>query len=434
MTSEDRSKLRDWYRRNRARTRMLFDLIDERAYFERPISLRNPIVFYEGHLAAFTANIFLKRGLRQSAVNEEFEILFERGIDPESEGDVPNASRWPSREKILDYAAIVDSRIEHAIVNAEIDVAGDPMLDGAAALYTILEHEPMHQETLLYIFHRLPHELKKKPAGIVLPPPAPKITKGEMITIYPGLATLGTPRDRFGWDNEFSEHRVEVEEFEIDEYPVTNEEFLEFVDAGGYEEQRYWKEHWEWLQRERITHPLFWEKPGNSWQWRGMFENIPLPPDAPVYVTLAEAAAYARWKWKRLPSEAEFHRAAYGTPEGTERAYPWGDEVTKADGNFDLQHFDPIPVGSYPRSTSAWGVHDLVGNGWEWTTTPFAPFDGFKPMATYPEYSADFFDEKHFVLKGASPATAIELVRRSFRNWFRPTYPYVYAKFRCVSD
>jgi formylglycine-generating enzyme required for sulfatase activity len=154
-----------------------------------------------------------------------------------------------------------------------------------------------------------------------------------------------------------------------------------------------------------------------------------------VYVSQAEATAYARWKGRRLPTEAEFHRAAYGSPAGEDRRYPWGDEAPDASrGHFDFRGWDPVPAGSHPKGASAWGVHDLVSNGWEWTSTVFGPFAGFEPMASYPEYSADFFDGQHYVMKGASPATAKELLRPSFRNWFRSNYPYVYAKFRTVGS
>jgi formylglycine-generating enzyme required for sulfatase activity len=162
-----------------------------------------------------------------------------------------------------------------------------------------------------------------------------------------------------------------------------------------------------------------------------MFENIALPALWPVYVSGEEAAAFARWRGRRLPTEAEYHRAAFGTRSGEERQFPWGDAAPDATrGNFDFASWEPVPVGARPLGVSAWGVHDLVGNGWEWTSTVFGPFPGFEPMASYPEYSADFFDGQHYVIKGASPATARELVRPSFRNWFRPNYPYVYAKFR----
>jgi formylglycine-generating enzyme required for sulfatase activity len=154
-----------------------------------------------------------------------------------------------------------------------------------------------------------------------------------------------------------------------------------------------------------------------------------------VYVSHAEASAFARWRGARLPTESEFQRAAFGTVPGDERVHPWGDaEPSPQRGMFDFASWDPAPAGSHPAGRSAFGVEDLVGNGWEWTSTVFAPFPGFRAMASYPEYSADFFDGEHFVMKGASTATARELLRPSFRNWFRPHYPYVYATFRLARD
>jgi formylglycine-generating enzyme required for sulfatase activity len=148
---------------------------------------------------------------------------------------------------------------------------------------------------------------------------------------------------------------------------------------------------------------------------------------------MAEARAYARWAGKALPSEAEWQRAAYGDPSGTERAYPWGNAVPGPEfGNFDFGSWDPAPVSAFPEGRSAFGVVDLVGNGWEWTSTAFSPFPGFEPFPFYRGYSADFFDGKHFVMKGGSARTAACMLRRSFRNWFQPHYQYVYAGFRCV--
>jgi formylglycine-generating enzyme required for sulfatase activity len=164
-----------------------------------------------------------------------------------------------------------------------------------------------------------------------------------------------------------------------------------------------------------------------------MFEVMPLPLSWPVYVSQAEASAFARWRGARLPTEAEFQRAAFATPEGGERTHPWGEDApSPAHGVFDFSSWDPEAAGTHPAGRSAWGIEDLVGNGWEWTSTPFAPFPGFAPSPSYPEYSADFFDGEHAVMKGASPATASDLLRPTFRNWFRMRYPYVYATFRCA--
>jgi len=447
----DRSSVVDWYQRNRARTRAIFDLIDPSTYYSRPIALRNPIVFYEGHLPAFSIISFLRRGLGRPPVDARLEKLFERGIDPDStDAAVPRSganTEWPSRDEVLDFARRADVAIIEALEDAELRDER-PAMHRAQALYTALEHEAMHQETLLYMWHRLGFEKKLPPAiagaewrtayGEAAQKPL-RGESGERVRIPSGIATLGADRNRipFGWDNEFDEHRVDVPAFDIDVYNVTNAQFLEFVEAGAYRDRSLWPdEHWVWVQENRITHPSFWsasEGATAARSWIGMFEKIPLPPEWPVYVSHAEAAAYARWKGSRLPTEAEYHRAAFGTASGVEQSYPWGETLPGPEhGNFDFARFDPVPVGSSPAGGSAWGVQDLVGNGWEWTSTIFAPFRGFEPMASYPEYSADFFDGQHYVMKGASPATAKELIRRSFRNWFRPNYPYVYAAFRTV--
>jgi iron(II)-dependent oxidoreductase len=438
----NRPGLIKWYERNRARSRRLFDLLDPSAYYTRPIALRNPIVFYEGHLPAFSVIALLKRGLGRPPVDEQMERLFERGIDPDSvDAAVPRSgadTAWPPRADVLAYGRRADAAIVNELSHAEFDLAGrvHKSMRRGEAIFTALEHEAMHQETLLYMWHRLPHALKKPSSRVPYElggaPPAQST-----VDVSAGVATLGARRGaiQFGWDNEFDEHGVSVDAFEIDVHSVTNAEFLEFVKDRGYDRRELWSgDGWAWREQDGITHPMFWEEQGGEWFWRGMFEFVPLPGAWPVYVSQDEAAAFARWRGRRLPTEAEYHRAAFGTPSGDEREFPWGDAAPDATrGNFDFLSWEPVPAGARPAGASAWGVHDLVGNGWEWTSTVFGPFDGFEPMSSYPEYSADFFDGQHYVMKGASPATATELVRRSFRNWFRPNYPFVYAKFRTVA-
>ncbi len=241
----------------------------------------------------------------------------------------------------------------------------------------------------------------------------------------------------FGWDNEFPQVTAAVPDFAIDSVPVTNAQFLYFVECGAYDQGDFWSESdWAWKQAAKLAHPVCWSRQDSVWMYRTLFEFVPLTDvsDWPVYASLAEARAYARWSGARLPTEAEFHRAAYGTPDGAERLYPWGAEPPgRCHGNFDFVHWSPAPVGSDPAGASAWGVHELVGNGWELTDTPFAPFPGFSAnIPGYRGYSADFFDGKHYVMKGGSWATAAEMTRRSFRNWYQAHYPYVFAKFRCV--
>ena len=435
----DRGAAADWYRRNRARSRALFDVISADAYYSQPIALRHPIVFYEGHLPAFSFNTLVKRALGRPSIDARLETLFARGIDPHEStaagGDAPRAAaRWPARDEVHRFADEADRQVIDALEHAELERPGDPLLDRAAAVFTILEHEAMHQETLLYMWHRLPLAEKRPPAGY-RPRVGGASPRQEWVEVPAGCATLGVARDAvpFGWDNEHPALSAQVPAFSIDRHDVTNDQFREFVDAGGYRQREWWRaEDAAWIEHEQITHPLFWEPHDGGWQWRGMFARVPLPGAWPVYVSQAEAAAYARWRGARLPTESEFQRAAYGSPSG-ERPHPWGDApADDSRGVFDFASWDPEPAGTHPKGASAWGIHDLVGNGWEWTSTPFAPFPGFHAMASYPEYSADFFDGEHVVMKGASPATARELLRPSFRTWFRARYPYVYATFRCV--
>ena len=441
----DRSQLVEWYTRNRARSRALFDLLDPDVYYTRPIALRNPIVFYEGHLPAFSIISLLKRGLGRPGVDERLEAIFARGIDPDSEdAAVPRSgadTRWPRRAEVLAFGEAADRAIVEALDHAAFDLDGREhrAMARGEAVFTALEHEAMHQETLLYMWRRLPYGHKRKPEGVRYETGHEPPRYGT-VRIPEGEATLGARRDRirFGWDNEFDEVTVRVPAFDIDVHSVTNADWLAFIDAGGYDRAELWNdEGWRWRQQDGVAHPAFWVWRASGWYWRGMFEDIPLPPAWPVYVSQAEADAYARWKGRRLPTEAEYHRAAFGTPAGAERLLPWGDvdAVASAEphGNFDFTAWEPIPAGSRPAGASAWGVQDLVGNGWEWTSTPFGPFPGFAPMPSYPEYSAEFFDNQHVVLKGASMGTTRELVRRSFRNWFRTNYPFVYAKFRTAA-
>lgn len=432
MNENERKDILQWYDENRRHTEQLFASIRPEAYYSRPIPLRQPIVFYEGHFAAFNYITLVRRALGREPFDEKLDVLFERGIDPETVDEAKAAdAMWPAREVVLDYVRRADENVRDTLANDVLVDGSNPLLVRGEAVFTILEHEAMHHETFRYMLHALPLEMKIKPDELSVnlggKPPERSTVK-----IPAGRVTLGAGRDEipFGWDNEFEAIRVDVAELEVDVHDVTNHDFLEFIDAGGYANRELWTDDgWKWVSENGIDHPHFWIHRG-EWKWRGMFELYDLPFAWPVYVTHAEASAFAKWKGRRLMSEAEYHRAAYGEPGG-ERPQPWGDaSPDHSRGNFDYQSSEPLPVGSFPDGVSAWGVHDLVGNGWEWTTTPFRPFPGFQEMASYPPYSSDFFDEKHFVMKGGSQATAKELVRRSFRNWFRETYPYMYATFR----
>lgn len=426
------------------RTDRLFALVAPDALLARPIALRHPFIFYVGHLPAFAWNHVCRGLLGRPSFDARFDEVFDRGIDPDVDDptkvhahpEVP--AEWPALRDVLEYRDRV-----RAEILASIDEVGDApasrvMAENGRVLLMALEHEQMHQETLLYMLHQLPLSRMVRPARPPIHAPGPGL-RARLIEIDEGHATVGEDFDGldFGWDNEFPRATVAVPNFEIDSTPVTNGEFLEFVESGAYGRRALWSEEdWSWKESEGRRQPTFWKLRDGERFYRTLLDERPLAAvrDWPVYVSLAEARAFARWRGSRLPTEPEYDRAAHGEPGGGERPFPWGDaEPTPEHGNFHFARWSPDPVGSHPAGASAWGVHELVGNGWEWTETAFTPFPGFRAyIPGYSGYSADFFDDKHFVLKGASWATDSRLIRRSFRNWYQARYPYVFAKFRCV--
>jgi ergothioneine biosynthesis protein EgtB len=436
---EFRPELLDRLVEARANTDQLFDLVKPDALYERPIPERHRIVFYIGHLEAFDWNLLRERALGLETFHREFDRLFAFGIDPVGGGlPTDQPTDWPTIAQVRDYVARLRATLDEGL---EVRLSGEGLsrrqeFPLSLLLQVAIEHRLMHAETLAYMWHQLPLDHKIRPQlrpELILGPVTPA-----MIKIPTGCVTLGLRREDsngFGWDNEFEAHTVDVPAFGIDQYEVTNGQYLDFFAAGGYDKTEFWtKEGWEWKAQHNITHPGFWRPRGDSWYLRTMFDEVPLPQDWPVYVSHAEASAFAQWAGKSLPTEAQWQRAAYGTPDAEERPYPWGGEAPGPKrGNFAFQRWDPTPVGAFPEGRSAFGVADLAGNGWEWTSTLFGPFPGFEPFPFYRGYSADFFDNKHFVMKGGSARTAACMLRRSFRNWFQPHYPHVYAGFRCVS-
>jgi|SRR5579872_376669 len=425
----------------RRKSDALFAIVKPEAMYDRPIPERHRIIFYVGHLEAFDWNLLHENVFGLKSFHAEFDRLFAFGIDPVG-GGLPSdqPSDWPSLAAVREYVRNIRSALDEKLdakMSADSE-AGVHSRDGFSLetlLNVAIEHRLMHVETLAYMLHQLPLDRKIPQPKQALPPDSH--VSYSTLQIPAGEATLGLSRslDAFGWDNEFESHRVRVPAFEFDRYMITNEQYLAFMRDGGYQNRGLWNEDdWNWKTAQNVSHPVFWKQEGKSWLYRTMFDEIPLPPDWPVYVSHSEAAAYARWAGKALPTEAQWHRAAYGTSDGTERFYPWGSGAPDPTrGNFDFHSWDPQPVNAHPAGESALGVEGMMGNGWEWTSTVFAPLPGFEPFPFYRGYSADFFDGKHFVIKGGSARTAACMLRHSFRNWFQAHYQYVYAGFRCVN-
>ncbi len=420
-TTSRRSRLLQRLHAARAQTDALFGMVEPAFLFQRPISERHRLAFYIGHLESFDWNLLgSAQGL--SSGREILDKLFAFGIDP-VDGTLPNdrPSDWPALETFFRYRD--QTRVE---LDAALD-RGDRKLDEMRIdqlLEVAIEHRLMHAETLSYLLHQMPFHAKR--GSTTHEDRAMRAVTPQTVRVPAGRTILGLSASsgKFGWDNEFEAHTVDVPAFVIDKYKVTNEQYLAFLNDGGYSRREFWdEEDWAWREAHAIEQPAFWLRHDDAWFWRSMFDAIPLPRNWPVYVSHAEASAYACWAGRALPTEAQWQRAAFGADE----------VVVNDDVAGNSPRFDPFAVDDPELIAS--GPFPVVGmrrNGWEWTSSVFAPFAGFRPFDFYPGYSEPFFDGKHFVLKGGSVRTAASMLRPSFRNWFQPHYPYVYAGLRCV--
>ncbi len=327
----------------RKRTDSLFSLISPEGMYARPIPERHRVIFYLGHLEAFDWNQLCRWTLDTPAFHPSFDQLFEAGIDPAvgtASTDTP--SDWPSIQEVEGYTARVREEIDQALEWVPEEM-----------VHVAIEHRLMHVETTAYLLHHLGANEKLAPLSAPLSVHG-QVPSEEMVEIPEGWTSLGRCRgEGFGWDNECEEHEVCVPVFAINRYKTTNGQYLQFVNEGG-------------------APPAFWKRQGEQWMLQTMFHLVPLPLTWPVYVTHQQAQSYADWNGLALPTEAQFHRAAYGTPSGIDRQFPWGTEsVQTTHGNFDFQAWDPKPVTADRQGDSTFGVAQLVGNGWEWTSTLF---------------------------------------------------------------
>ena len=399
---ESALRLHEEMREARAHTDRLFALIADETLYERPVPDRHRLIFYVGHLDAFDWNQLGRGVLDLPPFHAAFDRLFEAGIDPPP-GQAPEDSPfdWPTLAEVRTYV----KRTRRLLDRQWEQLPDDRVL-------TALEHRWMHAETLCYLLHQLEFSKKRPPTR--RPDGAAGVNRSALnsdpwVGVLAGPAKLGQVAGAFGWDNEFPQHAVDVAAFEIARRKVSNGQYLRFVDAGG-------------------APPHFWQQRAGRWWLRRMFDEVPLPLEAPVYLTHRQATAYAEWVGARLPTEAQWQRAAYGDGE---RTFPWGSAPPDAErANLGFIGWDTLPVSAQPLSATPCGVEQMLGNGWEWTSSAFSGFDGFEPRGYYPGYSANFFDGAHYVLKGASPRTARRLARPSFRNWFRTEYPYAFATVR----
>ena len=401
-----------------AQSDVVLGLVGDDAFALRPIHLRHPLVFYLGHLPAFAWNQLARGALRLAPLDAALDELFDRGIDPESDADADAAQRhgYPAPDLVRDYRDAA-RRALLALPDADLESNAD-------AVHLVVEHELMHHETLTYLLQECPDGALARPPGRWTPGEG---RAAERVAVRGGEVTLGaeTGSIAFGWDNEFPTQRCAVGDFALDDVPVRNADWMSFLRETG-----------------RVDDPAWWPQPWAPGPDGGVIRTLhgPVPFEEaagwPVQVRNERARDYAAHRGGRLPTEPELHRAAFTTPHGDTRRYPWGagdPDPSRCTSGFCA--WAPKPVGETPAGASAWGVEELVGNGWEHTATPFLPRPGFRAIhRSYPGYSADFFDGAHDVVFGASWATDAKLIRPSFRNWYRRNYPFAFTSFRVAYD
>jgi iron(II)-dependent oxidoreductase len=311
---------------------------------------------------------------------------------------------------------------------------GRRLTEGGFVFGMIAQHEQQHAETMLAT-HQLRHG-----DPVLDAPPAPRAPGDRppaQILVPGGPFTMGTSAHPWALDNERPAHAVHVDPFWLDTVPVSNAAYQDFIADGGYTDRRWWAPAgWDHVRRGGLTAPLFWRREGIDWLRRRFGRTEVVPPDEPVmHVCWFEADAYARWAGRRLPTEAEWEKAARHDPAtGTTRQYPWGDDDPTADrANLGQDHLGPAAVGAYPAGASPLGVRQLIGDVWEWTSSDFTGYPGFAAWP-YREYSEVFFGPEYKVLRGGSFAADRVACRGTFRNWDYPIRRQIFAGFRCARD
>ncbi|MGZ4494689.1 MAG: ergothioneine biosynthesis protein EgtB [Nocardioides sp.] len=406
-------------------------VLDEDELLAQHSRLMSPLVWDLAHVGNYEELWLLRAAAGIEAMRPEIDSIYDAFEHPRAARPQLPMLR---PDEAGDYIGLVRRKVLGALEDLRLD-AGDPLLDDGFVFGMVLQHEHQHDETMLAT-HQLRRGVPVLPAGDALPAPVAPVTTTEVV-VPAGPFTMGTSADPWSYDNERPAHQRHLGAFAIDTTPVTNAAYRAFVEAGGYDDERLWGEAgWRWRCESGKRAPAFWFREGGSWQRRRFGRVEPLPDAEPVqHVCWHEADAYARWAGRRLPTEAEWEKAASWDPAtATKRRFPWGDDGPTPDrANLGQQRFRPVQAGSFPAGASPYGVLQMLGDVWEWTSSEFTGYPGFTSFP-YKEYSEVFFDEGYKVLRGGCWATDPLAVRTTFRNWDHPIRRQIFAGFRTARD
>jgi len=428
----DRLSIAGRLERVRERTLSLVAGLDWQVLRTQHIPILSPMVWDLGHIANFEELWLCQAVADLEPLEAEFGAMFDAVLNPRpTREDLP----LPVARVLWDYLSRVRTRALGVLEGVSRAEAGLRIVERGFVYEMVAEHEEQHQETLLQLLQvlqsptYLPAQRRRLPAGRELP--------DSLVLIPAGPFRMGSQGAVFAYDNELAAHELTLPSYRIGRAPVSCGQFLGFIEDGGYERQDLWSASgWDWRCEAEVTAPGNWTRQDDSWWIRHMDRAEPLQGDLPViHVSFHEAEAYARWAGKRLPTEAEWEKAALWDPAaGRARLYPWGDDPPDPSrANVDQLAFQPAPIGAFPRGASAWGVEHLIGDVWEWTSSDFLPYPDFAAFP-YEEYSKIFFGCEYKVLRGGSWATRPAVARGTIRNWDYPIRRQIFAGFRCAQD
>lgn len=404
--------------RVRSRTFSLTDSLTDDDLHKQFDPLMSPLVWDMGHIANFEEFWLLRELAGRKAHDPARDAMYNPFDNPRwVRGELPLLNRLEAAEYLTEVRHDVD------IVLRDTDIVdGPPLAKGGYVFEMTIQHEAQHQETILQALNLRPDLVPYPLAGARRLPERRAVDDTERVRIDGGPFSMGTDDRASAYDNERPTHQVHVGAFEIDRFPVTNRRYAAFIEADGYSRSDLWtSDGWRW--RTTVDHeaPQGWraDRQG-AWTQLVFGRARTLDPDEPViHISFWEAEAFANFDGGRLPTEAEWEKAAALDPvTGLTRKYPWGSTApTREHANIGQQGWGPAPVGSYPLGASAYGVEQLLGDVYEWTSSRFLPYPGYTTFP-YPEYSEVFFEDENFrVLRGASWATSSSVARSTFRNW-----------------
>ncbi len=433
ITEQGSAALRDHlaaeFARTRARSVALTDAIDDGELVCQHSRIMSPLVWDFAHIGNQEELWLVREVGGRDPVRADIDELYDAFKHPR-----PNRPALPLLDptETRRYLSEVRSKVLDVLDRTPLE--GRRLVEHGFAFGMIVQHEQQHDETMLAT-----HQLRTGPAALHAPPPRPQRSRnlpGEVL-VPAGEFTMGTSTEPWALDNERPAYRASTGAYWLDTVPVTNGQYQRFLADGGYDDPRWWSEQgWTHRCEAGLVGPQFWYLAGGSW-WRDRFGVAePVPADEPVvHVCFFEAQAYAAWAGKRLPTEVEWEKAARFDPAtGRSRRFPWGDEdPTPAHANLGQRHLQPAPAGSYLAGASPLGVHQLIGDVWEWTSSGFSGYPGFAPFP-YREYSEVFFCGDYRMLRGGSFGTDAAACRGTFRNWDHPVRRQIFTGFRCARD